>query len=65
MDDLNKFSSFKFDKDQKNIIIDLLLSDIFNRHGINEEKLKIYRQKKSKIKSIVSEIQSQVNNYLD
>ncbi|HDR7085245.1 TPA: spore coat protein, partial [Bacillus thuringiensis] len=22
MDDLNKFSSFKFDKDQKNIIID-------------------------------------------
>ena len=47
MDDLNKFSSFKFDKDQKNIIIDLLLSDIFNRHGINEEKLKIYRQKKS------------------
>ena len=47
MDDLNKFSSFKFDKDQKNIIIDLLLSDIFNRHGINEEKLKIYRQKKA------------------
>ncbi|PGV84321.1 spore coat protein, partial [Bacillus cereus] len=39
MDDLNKFSSFKFDKDQKNIIIDLLLSDIFNRHGINEERL--------------------------
>ena len=65
MDDLNKFSSFKFDKDQKNIIIDLLLSDIFNRHGINEEKLKIYRQKKQQIKSIVSEIQSQVNNYLD
>ncbi|PGS19312.1 spore coat protein, partial [Bacillus thuringiensis] len=26
MDDLNKFSSFKFDKGQKNIIIDLLLS---------------------------------------
>ena len=65
MDDLNKFSSFKFDKDQKNIIIDLLLSDIFNRHGINEEKLKIYHRKKQQIKSIVSEIQSQVNNYLD
>ena len=65
MDDLNKFSSFKFDKDRKNIIIDLLLSDIFNRHGINEEKLKIYHQKKQQIKSIVSEIQSQVNNYLD
>ena len=50
MDDLNKFSSFKFDKDQKNIIIDLLLSDIFNRHGINEEKLKIYHQKANKLK---------------
>lgn len=47
MDDLNKFSSFKFDKDQKNIIIDLLLSDIFNRHGINEEKLKNLSPEKS------------------
>lgn len=66
MDDLNKLSSFKFDKDQKNIIIDLLLSDIFNRHGINEEKLKnLSPEKKQQIKSIVSEIQSQVNNYLD
>ncbi len=46
MDDLNKFSSFKFDKDQKNIIIDLLLSDIFNRHGINEEKLKKFITRK-------------------
>ncbi|MGM1745626.1 spore coat protein, partial [Bacillus cereus group sp. BceL177] len=51
---------------QKNIIIDLLLSDIFNRHGINEEKLKnLSPEKKQQIKSIVSEIQSQVNNYLD
>lgn len=51
MDDLNKFSSFKFDKDQKNIIIDLLLSDIFNRHGINEERLKnLSPEKNSKLK---------------
>ncbi len=63
---LNKFSSFKFDKDQKNIIIDLLLSDILNRHGISEEKLKdLSPEKKQQIKNIVSEIQSQVNNYLD
>lgn len=66
MDDLNKFSAFKFDKDQKNIIIDLLLSDILNRHGINEEKIKnLAPEKKQQIKNIVSEIQSQVNNYLD
>ncbi|HDR6339137.1 TPA: spore coat protein, partial [Bacillus thuringiensis] len=39
---------------------------IFNRHGINEEKLKnLSPEKKQQIKSIVSEIQSQVNNYLD
>ena len=30
-----------------------------------KKKLKIYHQKKQQIKSIVSEIQSQVNNYLD
>ena len=66
MDDLNKFSSFKFDKDQKNIIIDLLQTNFFNRHLINEKKKKnLSPEKKQQIKSIVSEIQSQVNNYLD
>ncbi|PEE91001.1 spore coat protein, partial [Bacillus cereus] len=28
MDDFKKLSSFKFDKDQKSILLDLLLSDI-------------------------------------
>ena len=65
MDDLNKFSSFKFDKDRKEYNHRPFTLRYFNRHGINEEKLKIYHQKKQQIKSIVSEIQSQVNNYLD
>ncbi|HDR7665888.1 TPA: spore coat protein, partial [Bacillus wiedmannii] len=40
MDDFKKLSSFKFDKDQKSILLDLLLSDILNRHEIKEDKFK-------------------------
>ncbi|MED0906807.1 spore coat protein [Bacillus nitratireducens] len=66
MDDLNKISSFKFDKDQKSVLLDLLLSDILKRHEIKEDKFKnLSPEKKQQIKSIVSEIQSQINNFLD
>ncbi|PRS99426.1 spore coat protein [Bacillus wiedmannii] len=66
MDNLNKSSSFKFDKDQKSVLLDLLLSDILSRHDIQETKLKnLSPEKKQQIKSIVSEIQSQINNFLD
>ncbi|EJR55229.1 hypothetical protein [Bacillus toyonensis] len=66
MDDFKKLSSFKFDKDQKSILLDLLLSDILSRHDIKEDKFKnLSPEKKQQIKSIVSEIQSQINSFLD
>ncbi|KAA6448173.1 spore coat protein [Bacillus cereus] len=66
MSDLNKLTSFKFDKNQSNIILDLLLDNILKKHSINEEKLKnLSPEKKQQIKKLVAEIQSQVNNLLD
>lgn len=66
MEHLNSFSSFNFDKNQKNIIIELLLSGVVNKHGINEGKLKsLSPEKKQQIKKMVSEIQSHINEILD
>ncbi|EOP77986.1 spore coat protein W [Bacillus cereus HuB4-4] len=66
MSGLNKLTSFKFDKSQNNIILDLLLDDVLKKHSINEEKLKnLSPEKKQQIKKLIVEIQSQVNNILD
>ncbi|CAG9611247.1 hypothetical protein BACCIP111899_00419 [Bacillus rhizoplanae] len=66
MDDLKKMISSTLNGNQKNEILNTVLSDILNRNGITDSSLKkLPQKKKAQIKKIFTELQNQINNILD
>ena len=49
-----------------NSLVDLMISDIFNRHGINEtEKKSLSDEQKNMIKNIVDDLSTQVDKFVE
>ncbi|MFZ3587686.1 spore coat protein [Bacillus sp. DJP31] len=47
-------------------IVDLMISDIFSRHGVNqEEKKSLSDEQKQLLKSLVEDLSSQVEQFVD
>ncbi|TYR80316.1 spore coat protein [Priestia megaterium] len=66
MSDLKKLISSTFNGNQRNEILDTLVSDVLNRHGITDGTLRnLSPERKAKIKRITSQLQSQINDILD
>ncbi|WP_347553019.1 spore coat protein (plasmid) [Pseudalkalibacillus hwajinpoensis] len=59
MSDLQEALSNGWQKGKKNRMMDILLSDIFQRHGVSND-INLTDTQKQKIKDIFSDIQKQV-----
>ena len=65
MSNLRKVIASAFNSDQTSRVADALISDVLKKYGVSENSLRnLSPEQKQKIKQIVAELQSKVNNTL-
>ncbi|MCA1011986.1 spore coat protein [Halobacillus halophilus] len=64
---MSEDSSKKHSKPIPTSVLDLLISDIFRKNGVNEEKIKekLSDEQKKRIKNMVDDLSSQVDSLID
>ncbi|MGP4069504.1 spore coat protein [Halobacillus sp. B29] len=64
---MSEDSSKKHSKPIPNSVLDLLISDIFKKNGVNENKIKekLSDEQKKRIKDMVDDLSSQVDTLID
>jgi|GEM_PF-1134757 len=64
---MSEDSSKKHPKPIPNSVLDLLISDIFKKNGVNEKKIKekLSDEQKKRIKDMVDDLSSQVDTLID
>lgn len=65
MSELKKVLSGGLSRSNHNHLMDLVLTDVLNRHGISENRIKnLSDEQKQKIKRVAGEIQQQLEQLL-
>jgi spore coat protein W len=65
MSNLRKVIASAFNSDQTSRVADALISDVLKKYGVSENSLRnLSPEQKQKIKQIVAELQSKVNDTL-
>lgn len=66
MDDLKGKLKETLRKNPKGSLMDLMLTDILNRHGINERQLKnLSADKRHKVKEIARKLRNDLDQFID
>lgn len=61
MSELKTILSDGLKKENRNTLLDLLLSDVLKKHGVSEKELNLSVEQKQKIKDVFATIQKQVD----